>query len=99
MLDRYIEVAKATCEMMGTLRKLPISKDRQLAIYLQRKREEEALVDHEKAARTLLNALEVHPELPLAWPELVSPSVSRSPSARLNTKRRGLGAQQNRSGI
>ena len=98
MLDRYIEVAKATCEMMGTLRKLPISKDRQLAIFLQRKREKEAWVDHERAARTLLNALEVHPDLASAEPEARPSSISRARGARPRTLPRSLGTQEHRSG-
>jgi hypothetical protein len=92
MLDRYVEVARATCEMVCSLQKLPVSRDRRLAIYLQRKREEEALAAHDKAALALLTALEIHPELlPLSAKVPQGISSSNSRGARLNTHRRGRG--------
>ena len=61
MLNRYVEVARVTCEMVCTLEDLPVSKGRRLAIYLQKKREDEALAAHGQATRALLSALGIQP--------------------------------------
>jgi hypothetical protein len=86
-LDRLVETARATCEMIGTLRKLPVSKDRRLAIYLQRKREGEAMAAYQKAARELLGAIEIQPDL-LPDSEPVPLSTANGRGARLKNHRR-----------
>jgi hypothetical protein len=89
-LERFVEVARATCEMAGTLRKLPVSKDRRLAIYLQRKREDEALATYQKAARELLAALEIEPDPADSEPSPQPLQGAHKRGARLNTRRGGI---------
>jgi hypothetical protein len=88
MLDRYVEVARTTCETVCSLQKLPLSKDRQLVIYLQKRREDEALAAHDKAARALLAALGIQPDLPVSNPASKSIPPGNSGKARLNVYRR-----------
>ena len=97
MLERFVEVARATREMAGTLRTLPVSKDRRLAIYLQKKREDEALAGYRKASHTLLAALEIHADLPDSEPAPQPIPVGKSRGARLDT-RRGTGNGHPRTG-
>jgi len=94
-LERYKEVAQATCEMFGTLRKLPVSKDRRLAIYLQKKREDEALAAYQKSARGLLAVLEIQPDVvdSETAPQPLQAALARG--ARLNTSRRGIARNGN----
>jgi hypothetical protein len=87
-LDRYMEAARETCEMVGTLRKLPVSKDRRLAVFLQRKREEEAMAAYQKSAKMLLAALEIAPDFQASEPQPLPAGTSRS--ARVNNRRRGI---------
>ena len=88
-LERYMDTARATCEMVGTLRKLPVSKDRRMADFHQIKREEEAMAEYRKAARTLLEALEIAPELvDSETPRLGVEGTSRG--ARVGARRRGV---------
>ena len=68
MLDRYVEVARVTCEMVCTQHELPVAEGRRLAIYLQRKREDEALAVHVQATRELLTALGIQPAPPISQP-------------------------------
>ena len=68
MLDRYVEVARVTCEMVCTLQDLPVAKGRRLAIYLQKRREDEALAAHVQATRELLTALGIQPAPPISQP-------------------------------
>lgn len=88
MLDRYVEVARVTCQMVCTQQKLPLSKDRQLVVYLQKRREDEALAAHDKAARALLTALGIQPDLPVSEPTSKSIPPGNSRRARLNIYRR-----------
>ena len=83
MLDRYVAVARVTCEMVCTLQELPLSKDRQLVIYLQKRREDEALAAHDRAARELLTALGIQPDLPVSKPTSKSiPPLQKTPCRR-----------------
>ena len=68
MLDRYVEVARVTCEMVCTQHELPVAEGRRLAIYLQRTREDEALAAHVQATRELLTALGIQPAPPVSQP-------------------------------
>ena|SRR5438270_3264283 len=81
LLDRYIEIARATCEMVCTIRNLPVSKDHRLVIYLQRKKENEALAAYQKASRALMTALENEPDAANAAdsPAPRPPGKARSP--------------------
>src|SRR4051812_76600 len=87
--DRYADMARATCEMVSTLRKLPISYDRRLAIYLQQKREDEALAEYQKASHALLRALEIHPDL--LESAASSLPITHSRAARHSTGRQAAG--------
>jgi hypothetical protein len=87
-LDRYMDVARMTCEMVGALRKLPVPKDRQLAIHVQRRREDEARGDYQKASRELLNALEIRPDLADSEPAPQPLRGGKPRGARLITQRR-----------
>lgn len=97
-LERFIEVARETCAMAGMLRKLPVSTDRRLAIYLQKKREDEALAGYRKASQALLNALEIHPDLPDPAPAANPLPVAKSRGARLKMRRSGNGNGQVHTG-
>ena len=57
-LERFISLAHESCTIAGKLRALPVSKDRRLAIFQQRKREDEALAAYQKARHELLAAVE-----------------------------------------
>jgi hypothetical protein len=86
-LDRYMELAKGTCEMLGTLRALPVSKDRRLEIVLQKKRERKAQVSYEKASLELLSALQLQTDLSDATPiPAPRPQSRRAPRLEM-TKR------------
>jgi len=87
-LERYVDIAKATCEMFNTLRKLPVSKDRRLAIHLQKKREDEALAAYQKAASGLVNAVQADLSLEAA-PRPAAAEKARG--ARHSYRRRGIG--------
>ena len=62
-LQRYTSTASDTCSLIGKLRHLPVSKDKRLEIFLQRKKEEEALNGYLKARQELLSTIEESPEL------------------------------------
>jgi len=98
MLGRLVEVARATCGMVFALRHLLISKDRRLAISLQRAREREALAGYEKASGALLTALENEPDVPASEPASQSLPAGNSRGARLNTRRRGIVHENSRTG-
>jgi len=87
-LERFVEVARATCEMAGTLRKLPVSKNRRLAIYLQRKREDEALASYQKAAHGLLAALGIQPDPADSEPAPQPLQGAHTRGARPNARRK-----------
>jgi hypothetical protein len=96
-LERFVQIARGTCEILSTLRKLPMSKDRRLALYQQRRREDEALAGYQKAARALLAALEIQPDPAVAEPLPPRPS-GKSRAARVNTRRRSMASGHPRTG-
>ena len=62
-LNRYLTVANDTCNLTGTLRMLPLSKDKRLEVFLQKKKEDEAQLAYLKARGALLAAIELDPEM------------------------------------
>jgi hypothetical protein len=75
--------------MIGTPRKLPASKDRRLAIHLQKKRADEAMAACQEAARELVARLEIQPELADSEMHPLAPGNARE--AHINTRRRRIG--------
>ena len=91
MLGRLVDVARTTCGMVYSLRHLLLSRDRRLAIYQQKKKEEEALAGYQKASGALLTALEIEPDTVASEPAQRPLSAGNSRGARLNTHQRGMG--------
>jgi hypothetical protein len=57
-LERYGAIAGETCKLLGRLRSLPISKDKRLEIFLQKRKEDEAGEAYQKARNALLEAIQ-----------------------------------------
>jgi hypothetical protein len=74
-LQRLIQVATDTCNITSQLRHLPVSKDKRLQIFQQKKREEEALAAYRKVRAELLEAIE-------SAPDLLYPTEDQSPPQR-----------------
>jgi hypothetical protein len=73
-LERYKSVANDTCNLMGRLRLLPLSKDKSLEIFHQKKKEDDAHDAYQKARKALIAAIEADPELVNSWdPEKSAP--------------------------
>jgi hypothetical protein len=77
-LQRYLAMATDTCNMAGRLRILPVSKDKRLELFLQKKKEDEAHDAYQKARNALLAAIEADPDLTYAQQD--SPSMVRGNS-------------------
>ena len=61
-LQRYGETANETCRITGRLRLLPVSRDKRLELFNQKKREDEAHAAYLKARNELLAAIECDPD-------------------------------------
>jgi len=68
-LERYEAIANDTCKLMGRLRTLPLSKDRRLEVFLQRKKEDLAHQAYLKARNALLEVLDSDPQGPMRTEE------------------------------
>ena len=62
-LERFTATATDSCHTAARLKRLPVSKDKRLEIYLLKKKEEQALAAYQKARNELLGILEADPEL------------------------------------
>ena len=62
-LERYNTIANQTCSLMGRLRSLPVSKDKRLDVYIQKRKEDEAHDAYQKARNALLEAIQNDPYL------------------------------------
>jgi len=62
-LERYFAIASDSCKMTAMLRALPVSKDKRLELFLQKKKEDGAREAYLKARGALLSAIEADPDL------------------------------------
>ena len=88
-LERFTASANETCSMISRLRSLAVSKDKRLEIFLQQKREDEALYAYRKARQELVSVLESDPEAVDSIPEAAPPRSYSSP--RVGRQRRPAG--------
>lgn len=88
-LERFSASASETCNMISHLRTLPLSKDKRLEIFLQQKREDEALYAYRKARQELVSILESDPEIGKSLPEPAPPRSHSTP--RVGRNRRSAG--------
>jgi len=88
-LERYQAVANDTCKLMGRLRTLPVSKDKRLEIFLQKKKEDEAHQGYVKARNALLEVLDSDPEAPMRIEEIEPIPPRRTPRTGAYRRRSG----------
>ena len=62
-LERYMALANETCTLSGKLQAMPVTRDKRIQIMLQRKRENEAHDEYQKARNSLLAMIEGNLEI------------------------------------
>jgi hypothetical protein len=90
-LNRYLTVANDTCNLIGTLRTMPVSRDKRLEVFLQKKKEDEAQLAYLKAREALLTVIVMDPErfTPLAMNPPAAPVAHRKPRTGAYRRRTG----------
>jgi hypothetical protein len=90
-LTRYHDIASDTCKLLGRLRTLPVSKDKRLEVFLQQRREDDAMEAYQRARESLLTAIRNDPDFIV--------ETSREDPARVPPRRAPrVGAHRRRSG-
>ena len=90
-LHRYMAMAADTCSLTGRLRMLPVSRDKRLEVFMQKKKEDEARDAYLKARHGLLSAIEADPDI------VTAAGAEASSPVRVHGKPRS-GAYRRRSG-